>query len=87
MRGAARSRLSGPWVKDAHRGDVLQQPQNAASPAGPGRGRGYYLESIKDDQDLDPQFKSLLKHHTSWQRWACWPGMREKLEAVAPAFC
>ena len=23
----------------------------------------HYLESIKDDQDLDPQFKNLLKHH------------------------
>jgi hypothetical protein len=23
----------------------------------------HYLESIKDDQKLDPQFKSLLKHH------------------------
>jgi hypothetical protein len=23
----------------------------------------HYLESIRDDQDLDPQFKSLLKHH------------------------
>jgi hypothetical protein len=23
----------------------------------------HYLESVKDDQDLDPQFKSLLKHH------------------------
>ena len=23
----------------------------------------HYLESIKDDGDLDPQFKSLLKHH------------------------
>jgi hypothetical protein len=23
----------------------------------------HYLESIADDQDLDPQFKSLLKHH------------------------
>jgi hypothetical protein len=23
----------------------------------------HYLESIKDNQDLDPQFKSLLKHH------------------------
>jgi hypothetical protein len=23
----------------------------------------HYLESIKDDQQLDPQFKSLLKHH------------------------
>ena len=23
----------------------------------------HYLESIKDDQDVDPQFKSLLKHH------------------------
>ena len=23
----------------------------------------HYIESIKDDQDLDPQFKSLLKHH------------------------
>jgi len=23
----------------------------------------HYLESIKDDQNLDPQFKSLLKHH------------------------
>ena len=23
----------------------------------------HYLESIKDDQELDPQFKSLLKHH------------------------
>jgi hypothetical protein len=23
----------------------------------------HYTESIKDDQDLDPQFKSLLKHH------------------------
>src|SRR5678815_4250615 len=23
----------------------------------------HYLESVKDDQQLDPQFKSLLKHH------------------------
>lgn len=23
----------------------------------------HYVDSIKDDQDLDPQFKSLLKHH------------------------
>ena len=23
----------------------------------------HYLECIKDDQELDPQFKSLLKHH------------------------
>jgi hypothetical protein len=23
----------------------------------------HYIESIKDDQELDPQFKSLLKHH------------------------
>jgi hypothetical protein len=23
----------------------------------------HYLDSIKDDEDLDPQFKSLLKHH------------------------
>jgi hypothetical protein len=23
----------------------------------------HYLESVKDDQDLDPQFKSLLRHH------------------------
>jgi len=23
----------------------------------------HYIESIRDDQDLDPQFKSLLKHH------------------------
>jgi hypothetical protein len=23
----------------------------------------HFIESIKDDQDLDPQFKSLLKHH------------------------
>jgi para-aminobenzoate N-oxygenase AurF len=23
----------------------------------------HYLESVRDDQDLDPQFKSLLKHH------------------------
>ena len=23
----------------------------------------HYIESIKDDQQLDPQFKSLLKHH------------------------
>ncbi len=23
----------------------------------------HYLDSIKDDQDLDPQFKSLLRHH------------------------
>jgi P-aminobenzoate N-oxygenase AurF len=23
----------------------------------------HYVESIRDDQDLDPQFKSLLKHH------------------------
>jgi hypothetical protein len=23
----------------------------------------HYLESIRDDQDLDPQFKSLLRHH------------------------
>ena len=25
--------------------------------------QGHYLDSIKDDQELDPQFKSLLKHH------------------------
>jgi hypothetical protein len=25
--------------------------------------QGHYIESIKDDQELDPQFKSLLKHH------------------------
>jgi hypothetical protein len=25
--------------------------------------QAHYLESIKDDGDLDPQFKSLLKHH------------------------
>jgi hypothetical protein len=25
--------------------------------------QGHYLGSIKDHQDLDPQFKSLLKHH------------------------
>jgi hypothetical protein len=25
--------------------------------------QGHYLGSVKDDQDLDPQFKSLLKHH------------------------
>ena len=23
----------------------------------------HYIESVKDDQDLDPLFKSLLKHH------------------------
>jgi hypothetical protein len=23
----------------------------------------HYIESVKDNQDLDPQFKSLLKHH------------------------
>lgn len=23
----------------------------------------HYLQSVRDDQDLDPQFKSLLKHH------------------------
>jgi hypothetical protein len=27
--------------------------------------QAHYVESVKDDQDLDPQFKSLLKHH--WQ--------------------
>ena len=25
--------------------------------------QAHYLESVKDDQTLDPQFKSLLKHH------------------------
>ena len=25
--------------------------------------QAHYLESIRDDQELDPQFKSLLKHH------------------------
>jgi hypothetical protein len=25
--------------------------------------QGHYVESVKDDGDLDPQFKSLLKHH------------------------
>jgi hypothetical protein len=25
--------------------------------------QGHYLGSVKDNQDLDPQFKSLLKHH------------------------
>ena len=28
----------------------------------------HYIDSIKDDQELDPQFKSLLKHH--WQEEA-----------------
>lgn len=28
----------------------------------------HYVESVHDDQDLDPQFKSLLKHH--WQEEA-----------------
>ncbi len=28
----------------------------------------HYVDSVKDDQDLDPQFKSLLKHH--WQEEA-----------------
>ena len=23
----------------------------------------HYIEGVKDNQDLDPQFKSLLKHH------------------------
>jgi hypothetical protein len=27
--------------------------------------QSHYLDSVKDDQDLDPQFKSLLRHH--WQ--------------------
>lgn len=25
--------------------------------------QGHYVESVKNDQDLDPQFKSLLRHH------------------------
>lgn len=25
--------------------------------------QGHYIESVKDNQELDPQFKSLLKHH------------------------
>jgi hypothetical protein len=25
--------------------------------------QGHYLQSVKDNQDLDPQFRSLLKHH------------------------
>lgn len=25
--------------------------------------QAHYVDSVKDDQDLDPQFKSLLKHH------------------------
>jgi hypothetical protein len=25
--------------------------------------QSHYLESVRDDQDLDPQFKSLLRHH------------------------
>ena len=25
--------------------------------------QSHYLDSVKDDQDLDPQFKSLLRHH------------------------
>src|SRR6476646_2677432 len=25
--------------------------------------QNHYVDSVKDDQDLDPQFKSLLKHH------------------------
>jgi len=25
--------------------------------------QGHYLGAVKDNQDLDPQFKSLLKHH------------------------
>ncbi len=25
--------------------------------------QGHYVESVRDDGDLDPQFKSLLKHH------------------------
>src|SRR5262249_42861204 len=27
--------------------------------------QAHYLDSVKDDHDLDPQFKSLLRHH--WQ--------------------
>ncbi|MFO0761707.1 MAG: hypothetical protein U0359_35015 [Byssovorax sp.] len=30
--------------------------------------QAHYLDSVKDDQDLDPQFKSLLRHH--WQEEA-----------------
>ena len=25
--------------------------------------QGHYVESVQNDQELDPQFKSLLKHH------------------------
>lgn len=25
--------------------------------------QSHYLDSVKDDQELDPQFKSLLRHH------------------------
>ena len=30
--------------------------------------QAHYIESVRDDQDLDPQFKSLLNHH--WQEEA-----------------
>jgi hypothetical protein len=30
--------------------------------------QGHYLESVKDDDDLDPQFKSLLRHHWMEER-------------------
>ncbi len=30
--------------------------------------QGHYLESVRDDHDLDPQFTSMLKHH--WQEEA-----------------
>ncbi len=30
--------------------------------------QAHYIESVRDNQDLDPQFKSLLKHH--WQEEA-----------------
>ena len=30
--------------------------------------QSHYLDSVKDDQDLDPQFKSLLRHHWMEER-------------------
>lgn len=45
----------------------------------------HYVESVKDDQDLDPQFKSLLRHH--WMEEAQHARLDELLVAELAARC
>ncbi len=61
---AARCDFIGP--ADAIRHEVLRHSPLAVTIATLGlewMSQGHYLESVRDDQQLDPPFKSLLRHH------------------------